>query len=132
MDRHRLIVWSLERLAERHGDPAPEIYAKLFTARPDLERLFAMDKTGAVRGNMLAVAFDALTDISGPNSWGLNLILAEQTNHEGLNVPPAEFRLFISVIHDTVRDLLAEEWTEDSAHAWRSVLEEIDSACANA
>lgn len=131
MDRHKIFAWSLERVAERHGDPTPVVYASLFAQRPEFERLFAMDRTGAVRGNMLSIAFDALLDISGPNRWGLNLIMAERVNHEGVNVPSTEFLVFINVVRDTVRDLLGEEWTPPVAAAWAHVLANIDAAYAD-
>jgi hemoglobin-like flavoprotein len=130
MDRQAAMAQSLERVAERHGDPAAFIYARLFAARPELERLFLMDRSGAVRGNMLAVAFDALLDVAGPNDWGLNLILAERTNHDGLNVPPTEFLFFLGVMRDCVRDLAGADWTPDAEAAWAGVLTEIAAACS--
>jgi hemoglobin-like flavoprotein len=132
MDRRAEIERSLEIVAERIGDPAPAIYARLFAQRPEYERLFALDPTGAVRGNMLATALDAILDIAGPNAWGMNFLLAERVNHSGVNVPPTEFLLFVHAVRDTVRDVLADDWTEEMSGAWGGVLAQIEAASAEA
>ncbi len=54
------VAESLERLAERVGDPAPLVYARLFARHPETEALFLMDAGGHVRGQMLAMAFELL------------------------------------------------------------------------
>ena len=59
-----LILQSLEALAEREGDPAPVIYARLFSDHPELETLFLMDTDGGVRGSMLQQCFDCLIDVA--------------------------------------------------------------------
>ena len=46
---------SLDLLAERLGDPAPAVYARLFGRFPEVEAEFARDVDGAVRGEMLAI-----------------------------------------------------------------------------
>ena len=124
------IETSLELWAARAGDPAAAVYARLFAQRPEYERLFALDRTGAARGNMLATALDALLDIAGPDAWGMNFLLAERVNHSGVNVPPTEFLLFVHAIRDTARDALSADWTADIAQAWDGVIARIDAACA--
>lgn len=130
MTRQTTIERSLELWAERSGDPAAAVYARLFALKPEFERLFALDRTGAVRGNMLTVALDAILDIAGPNAWGMNFLLAERVNHSGVNVPDTEFLLFVSAIRDTARDALSAEWTDVFDGAWDSVIGEIEAACA--
>lgn len=130
MNRLTEIERTLEIVAARHGDPTPLVYARLFSQRPAYEKLFALDRTGAARGNMLAVALDALLDIAGPNNWGMNFLLAEQVNHSGVNVPPTEFLLFVYALRDTMRDLAGGDWTGESGAAWDSVVAQIEAACA--
>lgn len=113
-----LIRHSLERLAERKGDPTPQVYARLFAARPDAEPLFVGDRTGAARGEMLAQAFDALLDIAEGGDRGARLLAIERINHEGLGVQPDVFADFFPVLSQVVRDGLGEEWTADIAAAW--------------
>jgi hemoglobin-like flavoprotein len=130
MDRQIQIETSLALWAARVGDPAPRVYARLFARRPEYERLFALDRTGAARGNMLATALDAILDLAGPNAWGMNFILAERVNHQGVNVPPAEFLSFLHACLEVLREDLGADWTPDFEGAWSSVLAQIEAACA--
>lgn len=116
-----LIRQSLERLAERRGDPTAEVYARLFAARPDVEALFVGDRTGAARGEMLAQAFEALLDIAEGGQQGARLIAIERVNHEGLGVPPEVFADFFPLVADVVRDGLGDEWTLEMAKAWAAL-----------
>lgn len=129
MPRQASIETSLELWAARVGDPAAAVYARLFAQRPEYERLFALDRTGAARGNMLATALDAILDIAGPNAWGMNFLLAERVNHHGVNVPSTEFLLFVHAIRDAARADLGEDWTAETGAAWDSVVAEIEAAC---
>jgi hemoglobin-like flavoprotein len=122
------LAWSLERLAELHGDPTPTVYQRLFAEHPELEALFVLDTQGQVRGAMLANVFEALMDLSGERRHGLNLILAERINHEGLGVSPALFMRFFEIVLEATRDALGSEWTPDIEAAWRAALTEIRTA----
>lgn len=122
------LAWSLERLAELHGDPTELIYQRLFAEHPELEALFVLDRTGQVRGNMVANVMESLLDISGQRRHGLNLILAERVNHEGLlGVSPAMFGRFFEIVMETTHDLLGGEWTPEIEAAWRAALAEINA-----
>jgi hypothetical protein len=52
MDDRALLEISLERVAERIGDPVPRVYEALFAAEPQLREMFVGDPTGSVRGEM--------------------------------------------------------------------------------
>lgn len=116
-----LIHRSLERLAERAGDPTALVYARLFQAWPEAEPLFVGDRTGAARGEMLAQAFDALLDLAEGGDRGARLIAIERINHEGLGVEPEVFADFFAIVGQVVREGLGEEWTADLARAWASL-----------
>jgi hemoglobin-like flavoprotein len=128
IERADPLAWSLERLADLHGDPADAVYRRLFAEHPEVEALFVLDRQGQVRGNMLANVLEALLDISGERRHGLNLILAERVNHEGLGVPPALFGRFFEIVMEATRDLLGAEWTPEIDTAWRTALSEINAA----
>lgn len=121
------VALSLERLAETHGDPTAAVYERLFAEHPELEALFVLDKKGQVRGAMLANVFDALMDMSGERRHGLNLILAERVNHDGIGVSHALFARFFEIVFETVRELLGEDWTAEMESAWRAALSEINA-----
>lgn len=122
----RLIARSLERAAELHGDPADAIYARLFAQRPEYQALFVLDRTGVIRGAMLAHVFEALMDVEGARAYGLQFLRAERVTHEGgLGVTPAAYDDFLGIVRDVIRDMLGREWTGEVDSAWRSVLAEI-------
>ena len=124
-DRADLIARSLELVAERHGDPGPQIYARLFAAFPETEALFVRDTTGAVRGEMLAVIFQCLLDVTGPGAYAANLIRAERVNHEGVGVPADAFDRFFWIVRDACRDLSGPGWTGDVDAAWTTRIERV-------
>lgn len=121
-----LIEWSLDRVAEIHGDPTPEVYARLFAEAPELEPLFIMDKQGLARGNMLANVFEVMLDLAGPRAYGGNMVRAEIVNHEGLGVAPGVFTTFFGVVKATLADLLGAEWTPAVEAAWTEVIAELE------
>jgi hemoglobin-like flavoprotein len=131
-DRGELIAQSLELVAERHGDPGPQVYARLFAAFPETEALFVRDTTGAVRGEMLAVTFQCLLDVTGAGAYAANLIRAERVNHEGVGVSPAAFVRFFPIVMETCRELLGEAWTPEIDAAWADLLAELDGVIASA
>jgi hemoglobin-like flavoprotein len=120
-----IVAASLEALAERAGDPAPEVYARLFAEFPQMEALFIRDTNGQVRGEMLAVAFECILDMGGAGAYAANLIAAETVNHEGVGVPPEVFARFFPILADTCRVLLGEAWTDEVDAAWAELLARI-------
>jgi hemoglobin-like flavoprotein len=125
MNSDQIVAASLETLAERVGDPAPQVYARLFAEHPEMEALFVRDTRGAVRGEMLAMAFQCLLDIGGADAYAANLIAAERVNHQGVGVPPEVFAQFFPVVMRTCRDLLGEAWTDEVDAAWAELLARI-------
>lgn len=130
MGDRSLVVWSLERVAELHGDPTPQVYARLFAGAPELEEMFMLDRQGAARGAMLGHVIDTLIDLAGPQSYGANMIYAEMTNHSGIGVPPAQFVTFFDVVKAVFRDMLGAEWTAEVEQAWDDVLRDVKGIVA--
>jgi hemoglobin-like flavoprotein len=125
MNSGEIVAASLEALAEKVGDPARQVYARLFAEHPDMEALFVRDTTGAVRGEMLAMAFECLLDIGGTGAYAANLIAAERVNHEGVGVPAHAFGRFFPILAQTCRELLADGWTGEVDAAWADLLSKI-------
>lgn len=122
MNSVEIVAASLELVAERVGDPTPQVYARLFAEHPQMEALFIRDKTGAVRGEMLAVAFACLLEVGGAGAYAANLIAAERVNHEGVGVPPEVFARFFPIVMETCRELSGEAWTSEVEAAWGELL----------
>lgn len=132
MDDMALVSWSLERAAERHGDPTPAVYQALFAAAPEAEALFVLDRQGAARGNMLANMFEVILDLAGPRAYGVNMIRAEVFNHENLGVASGLFVKFFPIIRDVIRTSVGEEWTPAVEAAWDEILVQLREAVETA
>ena len=128
MDDAALIEASLERVAERLGDPAPLVYARLFASFPELEPLFVRDNLGTVRGNMLLVTLECLLDFAGPRAYARHFVGSERVNHEGLGVPADMFDRFYATVIATFSEVLGEEWTPATDVAWRRAAEGLVAA----
>ena len=115
---------SLDLVAARCSDPAPQVYARLFAARPDLEPLFVRDRSGIIRGQMLQVAVEGLLDLAGDGHYAAGLLQTERVNHEGLGVPHDAFDSFYSVMLATFRDIAGEGWTAEMEAAWNGAIAE--------
>lgn len=122
-----MIEASLDLLGERCGDPTERIYSRLFHLYPDMEALFWRDTNGAIKGEMLSRAFEALLDFVGERRYADHMIGTEMITHEGYDVPRTVFSTFFAVMADVVKDVLDEDWTEATALAWSETLAEIDS-----
>ncbi|HEY4342785.1 MAG TPA: globin [Parvibaculum sp.] len=117
-----LIAASLELVAERCDDPTPLVYARLFKQQPEMEALFVLDTQGQVRGHMMSEALEGIIDFVGARSYSDNLIRSEVVNHEGLGVPPEVFATFFTVVMETFREVLGNEWTAEMDGAWQRLL----------
>ena len=124
--RADLIERSFEIAAERCDDLTPLVYARLFAQQPAMEPLFCLDTHHQVRGEMLSQVIRAMLDFVGQRQYAATLIQTEVMNHAGYDVPPAVFRTFFDVVAETVRDLMAEDWTDEVDAAWRALLTALD------
>jgi len=119
------ILTSLSVAGARCGDPAPRVYAALFARHPEMEALFARDANGAVRGEMLARAFETIIDLVEARSFGENMLRCEVVTHEGYGVPREVFGIFFEVLVETLQDISGADWTPRIAGAWRDPLFEM-------
>jgi len=123
-DDAAVITDTLERVAERVGDPIPLIFERLFAELPEAEALFIRDKGGLVRGQMFQVTMESLLDFLGDRSYGANLIQIERVNHQGLGVEPEMFdRFYLTVM--AFKDVLGSDWTAEMETVWSRVINEL-------
>ncbi|WP_431270636.1 hypothetical protein [Dankookia sp. P2] len=106
------VAESLALFAARCTDPATAVYARLFALHPEAESLFLMDPGGHVRGQMLAVAVEALLD-GGERLAGL--VGIERMNHVNIGVPPALFDGFFGLL----QGWSARRWVAIGLPRWR-------------
>ena len=124
-DDATVITETMERVAERVGDPIPLIFERLFAEMPEVEALFVRDKGGLVRGQMFQVTMESLLDFLGDRSYGANLIQIERVNHQGLGVEPEMFDRFYLTVMATFKDVLGADWTAEMETVWTGVVREL-------
>ena len=112
------ILDSLDLVAERSEDPAPQVYGRLFARYPETEALFIGDKRGAARGQMLRQAIETLLDYLGPNAFAANFLRAELRNHDDIGVPAEIFPGFYQAMAEAFADIAGEAWTPAMQAAW--------------
>lgn len=117
---------SLELAGDRCADITPQVYERLFALHPQMRPYFWRDTSGAVKGEMLSRTFAAILDFVGERRYADHMIGTELVTHEGYDVPREVFATFFAVIRDTLKDLLAADWTPAFDLAWTEMLAEID------
>jgi hypothetical protein len=120
-----IITETLERVAERVGDPTPLVFRRLFAETPELEDLFIRDPDGLVRGQMFQVTIESLLDYLGDQSYGANLIQIERVNHQGLGVDLEAFDKFYVTVVATFRDILGTDWRPEMEAVWTRTVREL-------
>lgn len=118
---------SFERAASRCTDLTPLVYRRLFDEHPETKAMFRTDGRDLVKGSMLALAIEAILDLAGDRRGHFRLIACEVVSHDGYGTPRELFTAFFAVIRDTLRDLLADEWSIEIARAWDQLLVDIDA-----
>ncbi|HEV2652154.1 MAG TPA: globin [Rhizomicrobium sp.] len=125
-----VIAHSLELAGERCPDLTPLVYAKIFAQYPDMQPLFVRDKTGQVRGEMLARVIEVVLDFIDGNHYASNLIASESITHDGYGVPRDIFPKFFDALAETVREVIGADWTQEMDESWatlRAALREASS-----
>ncbi|MEH6677353.1 globin [Phenylobacterium sp.] len=120
------ILDSLDLVAERSEDPAPQVYERLFARYPETEALFIGDKRGAARGQMLRQAIDTLLDYLGPNAFAANFLRAELRNHDDIGVPAEIFPAFYQAMAEAFADIAGEAWTPAMQASWDELTAEVE------
>jgi hemoglobin-like flavoprotein len=121
-----LVELSFELAAERCEDLTPLVYARLFRENPEMEALFWRDSNNQVKGEMLSRVVRAILDFVGERLYAATLIQCEVITHEGYDVPPRVFGLFFGTVRDTLRELIAADWSAEMDAAWDKTLAELD------
>lgn len=121
---------SFELAAERCEDLTPLVYRRLFREHPEAETMFRREGGDLVRGSMLALTIDAIMDFAGDRSGSFRMIQCEVQSHDAYGTPRKLFGEFFGVIAETLRELLAADWSPEMAEAWRRLLRELDDVVA--
>lgn len=120
-----VILETLEQVAERRGDPTPDVYVRLFGRHPELEKLFLMDRDGGVRASMMQQALECILDYVGDRLVAPQIIASSRIHHDGYSVPADRFDSFFVAIRETFRDILGADWTPAMEREWTKLLGEF-------
>ncbi|MBR1173360.1 globin [Bradyrhizobium sp. KB893862 SZCCT0404] len=121
------IEQSFEIAALRCADLTPLVYRRLFEAHPETRTMFRAQGSELVMGSMLALTIEAILDFAGERRGHFRLIACEVASHDAYGTSRELFIAFFAVIRDTLRDLLGDDWSADTALAWDRLLVEIDA-----
>lgn len=125
MNHQSAIAASLELAVARSGDPQAAIYARLFALHPAMEAEFWRDRSGRIRGEMLARSFEMILDLAAPHApdggWGGAFLGTEAVTHDAYGIPRAVFADFVPVIAAAIRDACGDGFSADMAAAWAAV-----------
>jgi len=125
MDNAAIIMDTLERVAEREGDPNQKIYDRLFAIHPEFEELFVMDKDGGVRANMLTSSLNCIIGVAEDDDTPRNLLAAARIHHDGYCLEDKDIDVMFEIMRDVFRDILGDSWTVQTEAAWDWVLGEL-------
>lgn len=92
--------------------------------------MFRSDGSDLVKGSMLALTIEAILDFAGERRGRFRLIACELASHDAYGTPRELFAAFFTVIRDSLRDLLGDEWSAEIAQAWDTLLVDIDAFAA--
>jgi hemoglobin-like flavoprotein len=125
-----LVLATLERAAEKAGDIAPDVYRRWYAHCP-ASRAVMSHVDEYMQGRMMA---EVLRLVLTPALDAERSYLKFETqSHAAYGVRPEMYGPLLEALRDTVREVLASEWTADVDRAWRtrldSLLAEIAAAC---
>ncbi len=117
---------SLQLAVAKGGDPQAAIYARLFALHPAMQAEFWRDKTGRIRGEMLARSFEMLVDLAAPHApeggWGGAFLGTEAVTHDAYGIDRAVFGDFLPIVAAVIAEAGGDDFTPDMAAAWELVL----------
>lgn len=119
-DLHFELQHSLDVLFEREADLAKSFYQKLFEREPALRSLFKGDMAAQAKVlNHMLVGI--VYSLSRPEYLSMNLAKLGRS-HVQYGVQPHHYQIVLDVLLATLEELLGDQFTESTAHAWRTAL----------
>jgi hemoglobin-like flavoprotein len=118
-----LMQSSLNIAARRCDDLTPLVYAEFFKVRPDAARFFSTDATINLigRGRMLSFVLDLLLDSAAGQLYVAEHMQTSAYDHVSLGVFETDlYTDFMSALVTVLSELLADDWSDASAKAWRA------------
>jgi hemoglobin-like flavoprotein len=124
------IEQSFELAAERCADLTPLVYARLFRAHPETQKMFRTQGSELVKGSMLVMAIEAILDFAGERQGQFRMIACEVLSHDAYGTSRELFFAFFGIIAETLRDLLGDDWSPQMDAAWKTLLADLQAMVA--
>lgn len=118
---------SFELAAAICDDLTPLVYARLFREHPETRAMFRSEGSESVRASMLSLTIEAILDFAGERSGRFRLIECEVSSHDAYGTSRELFVAFFTVIADSLRELLAEQWSAEIDAAWHKLLRDVEA-----
>ncbi len=118
---------SFELAAQRCDDLTPHVYQRLFRKHPEAQAMFRTEGSAPVQGSMLSMTIEALLDFAGQRTGHFRLIECEVSSHDAYGTPRELFIAFFSVIADSLREILGEQWSDEIDAAWHKLLRDVEA-----
>ena len=125
-----LVLNTLERVAEKAGDIAPDVYRRWYARCPESRAVMAhVDEY--MQGRMMAEVLRLVLtpELDAERSY----LKFETKSHAAYGVRPEMYAPLFAALRDSVREALDAEWTAADEHAWQTRLDalvtEITVAC---
>jgi hemoglobin-like flavoprotein len=107
------------------------VYQRLFRQHPETQAMFRSEGSDLVKGSMLALTIDAILDFVGDRTGHFRLIECEVVSHDAYGTPRHLFIAFFGVIAETLREILASDWSGEIDAAWQRLLADVDKIVAD-
>ncbi|WP_164157338.1 globin [Sandarakinorhabdus rubra] len=125
-DHPAAIEASLERAVAAIGDPQAAVYARLFARHPEMEAEFWRDRSGRIRGEMLARSIEMILDLAAPHApeggWGGAFLGTEAVTHDAYGISRTIFADFVPIVASVIREACGADFTPAMDDAWALVV----------
>lgn len=120
-----IIADTLERVAEKVGDPKEFIFAELFEKHPEYEDMFVLDTDGGVRGAMLEACIECVLGVAEGSKQPRLLLEAARMAHDGYGLVDGDLDNMFIAMRDVFRSVLGGDWTPETGREWTRLLAEL-------
>ena len=126
--RTQILSETLRRIVRRGGEFGDAFYGTLFARHPEMaERFGRLDRHGRH-----AALWAALSTAANTGATPSALVKRVGESHAADGVQPEEYRLYVSVLLETLSEFVGDEFTPAMAGAWSEVLNDVCATMSRA
>jgi hemoglobin-like flavoprotein len=126
MDNHYLLIEkSIKRAYEKKGDVvlAQLFFDRFFTHYPETRQFFKTTDIASFGPKKIRYISDFLIDTVKHADYAETQIITEVMRHQVYGLKDKEYYyMLLDVFHESVRDCLADEWSDEIEECWSDVV----------